>query len=124
MVSSMQQRRRLRLQPAAGPWRRWNAEEGRWQSSYASAVDLSEHVWTDFGTSAQGLAGLEPIADYPRAAEIIADALKNPEGHRWIVQRPGSVIPEPTTVSVEKEELKILQTALLGLVADVEAWLT
>jgi hypothetical protein len=70
---------------------RWNEQEGRWQGSYASAVDLSEHVWTDPGTSAQGLAGLEPIKDYPRAAQILSNS-GVADMDRWYPQRP--VVPE------------------------------
>ena len=61
---------------------------GFWQHAYASAVDLSEHNWGDGGIGDQGLAGLEPIADTPKANEILKWARMQPGHHRWYPQRP------------------------------------
>ncbi len=62
--------------------------DGSWQHAYASAVDLSEHNWGGGGIGDQGLAGLEAIADTPRAAQILAWARAQPGHHRWFPQRP------------------------------------
>jgi hypothetical protein len=77
--------------------------DGHWQTSYATATDLSEHVWTDFGTGAQGIAGLEIVADYPRTALILADASSSPEYHRWYPQRPDSVPLPPVDPTIKAE---------------------
>ena len=106
-------------------WRQLS--DGSWNHAYATAVDLTDHHWGDFGIAAQSIAGLECISEHPRAKLILAWFSQSAEADRWYPVRPGPVVdpppPPPATVEIARVVLESHRDDLVDAVADVDRWL-